>query len=83
LGEATGEPRSPFIVAFIHGPGGVGKSRLLRACLGGMPHEVRTILLDGREIEPTPDGVLQALASAVAIAGSAPGDPVAAIASDP
>jgi DNA-binding CsgD family transcriptional regulator len=80
LADATAA--SPFIVAFVHGPGGVGKSRLLRAALSGMPDDVRTLVLDGREIEPTPEGFLEALASAAGAAGPALADVLAALAAD-
>jgi hypothetical protein len=33
LAEAMGARPPPFLVAFIHGPGGMGKSRLLRRAL--------------------------------------------------
>jgi hypothetical protein len=51
----------PYAVLYIHGPGGIGKTTLLReyariaAC--GRP----VISRDGREIEPTPTGFLLAL----------------------
>ncbi len=59
--------RSPRRLLFVHGPGGIGKTTLL--------HEMRargraagrtTVLLDGREIDPSPDG----FTSAVDAAGS-------------
>ncbi|HEX2772678.1 MAG TPA: ATP-binding protein [Micromonosporaceae bacterium] len=57
--------RSPRRVLFVHGPGGIGKTTLL--------HEMRararaagrsTVLLDGREIDPSPDGLNQAIHAA-------------------
>lgn len=63
LTGAVGARPPPFVVAFVHGPGGIGKSRLLRRALASV-HEAgaRTLLLDCREIEPTPDGFLRAMA---------------------
>ena len=55
--------RSPRRVFLLHGVGGIGKSTLLgefreRAMAAGRP----TVLLDGREIDPSPDGLRAALA---------------------
>lgn len=49
--------RSLRRVLFVHGPGGIGKTTLLlemraRASAAGRP----TVLLDGTEIDPSPDG---------------------------
>lgn len=60
LVRAATAPRLPFLVAFVHGPGGIGKSRLLRTAVSRV-EEARAILLDCREIEPTPNGFLQAI----------------------
>jgi hypothetical protein len=36
--RAAAETRqSPVLVAFVHGPGGIGKSRLLEAAAGAVP----------------------------------------------
>ncbi len=51
----------PFVVAYIHGIGGIGKSRLLKATLSNLDPDIKTIVLDCREIEPTRKGFLQAL----------------------
>lgn len=78
LTDAVGARPPLFVVAFIHGPGGIGKSRLLRRTLASA-HEggARTLLLDCREIEPTPDGFLRAMA--VALDAAHPGlDAIAA-----
>jgi hypothetical protein len=55
----------PFIVVFIHGPGGIGKSRLIRATLDSGASEIQTIFMDCREIEPTPKGFLGAIGDAL------------------
>jgi hypothetical protein len=60
--------RSPRRVLFVHGPGGIGKTTLLlemraRAGAAGQP----TVLLDGTEIDPSPDGFSQAVEAAGAV----------------
>ncbi len=57
--------RQTHLVIFVHGPGGIGKSRLLRAALDLMQEEAQTILIDCREVEPTPEGFVQAIAAAL------------------
>jgi class 3 adenylate cyclase len=51
----------PFVVAFIHGPGGIGKSWLLQAALSSSSPDFHSIVLDCRNIEPTPEGLLRTL----------------------
>lgn len=58
--------RSSRRVFLIHGVGGIGKSTLLgqfraRALAAGRP----AVLIDGREVDPSPDGVRAALARAL------------------
>jgi class 3 adenylate cyclase len=55
----------PFVVAFVHGPGGIGKSRLLQATLGAVGPQVHAFVMDCRVIEPTPKGFLAALGNAL------------------
>ncbi len=53
---------SPFVVLHIYGPGGVGKTTLLREYARvAKDHERATIVLDGRNIDPSPPGFLLAL----------------------
>ena len=61
IASATGGP----LVLFITGPGGIGKSRLLHAALADVDDDVLTILLDCREVEPTADGCIGAIARAL------------------
>ena len=72
---ALAEPEPPFIALHIYGPGGVGKSTLLgefaRICAEA---QVPALLLDGRNLQPTPDGFMNALREA---AGA--DDPLAAL----
>jgi hypothetical protein len=49
LADSTAAAGSPYIVAFVPGSGGMGKSRLLRRALGQMGAGVRAISLEGRE----------------------------------
>ena len=61
----------PFVVAFLHGPGGIGKSWLLRSILDKVGAKARTVSLDCREIEPTPDGFISFLNKLLGAAVSA------------
>ncbi|KRT66015.1 MAG: hypothetical protein A2Z36_01680 [Chloroflexi bacterium RBG_19FT_COMBO_48_23] len=62
----------PFAVAFIHGLGGIGKSRLLQATLSFVDPKIRSIIMDCREIEPTTKGFLVALSAALGMQESEP-----------
>lgn len=62
LSTLAGAADPPFLAAFVHGPGGIGKTRLLRTLFADPPDDVRPILLDGRDVEPTPRGMRLALA---------------------
>jgi hypothetical protein len=67
-----------FAVLFVHGPGGIGKSALLRRI--GADAEaagVRTVTVDARTIDPSPDGFLAALAEQLALPAGE--DPVPAL----
>ena len=55
----------PFVVAFLYGPGGIGKSSLLRTVCRHTGSDVRTVVLDCGDIEPTPRGFLGALGTAL------------------
>ena len=65
LSSAIGSTNLPFVVAFIHGPGGIGKSCLIQTLLSSVPPEVRYYVMDCRNIEPTPQGFLLSLATAL------------------
>ena len=56
---------APVLVAFVHGPGGIGKSRLLEVAAGAVPEDTTVLRLDCRAIEPTPAGLLGAMAEAL------------------
>ena len=72
------------LVLFLTGPGGIGKSRLLRAALGGLDGGVHTLLLDCREIEPTPQGFMRSLGGALGLHAPSPhlADVIALLAAD-
>ena len=72
LGAAVAAAVPPFVAAFVHGPGGIGKTRLVQAVLADAPPDVRTIELDGRDVEPTPRGMRIALAGALGLGAAEP-----------
>lgn len=63
---ALAEAEPPFAVLHVYGPGGVGKSSLLsefaRMCGEA---SVPALLIDGRNIQPTPDGFFNGLREAL------------------
>ena len=67
LSDAIGSANLPFVVAFIHGPGGIGKSCLMQKLLSSIVPEVRCYVMDCRNIEPTPQGFLLSLATSLGI----------------
>ncbi len=72
LANAINAKKLPFIVAFAHGPGGIGKSWLLRAIMDNLGPKVQHLMMDCREIEPTPQGFQAALGSALKMEEPAP-----------
>ncbi len=59
---------SPFSVLSVYGPGGVGKSTLLRAYADlCQSKNISCFLLNGREIEPSSARLLQALAAVLGL----------------
>ena len=85
LSSAIGAAEPPFVAAFVHGPGGIWKSRLLHAVLAATGPGVRSIVLDGRDVEPTPRGLRSALGRALGLTEAEPGTAAiaAAVAADP
>jgi len=67
LSNAIAATELPFMVAFIRGPGGIGKSRLIQAALNNISPAVNRYVMDCREIEPTPQGFQIALCAALEI----------------
>jgi hypothetical protein len=68
--SALSADEPPFAVLHVHGPGGVGKSALLRECArvaagaGGA-----TALVDAHDVEPSPPAFVEALAAALGASG--------------
>lgn len=67
LSAATRAQEAPFLVAFVHGPGGIGKTSLVRRVLSELPPSVRGLYLDGRDVEPTPEGFCRAIGHALGL----------------
>jgi class 3 adenylate cyclase len=61
LREAIAADEPPFLVAYVHGPGGIGKSSLLESAVAGAGPGVRVLSLDCARVEPTPRGFLEAV----------------------
>jgi ATP/maltotriose-dependent transcriptional regulator MalT len=64
------EDGSAASVVFIHGIAGIGKSTLLAACLDEARASHNVVTLDGRSVEPTEAGFLDALGRALDLPGS-------------
>ena len=61
----------PFLVAFIHGPGGIGKSWLINSLVEKVAEDAILLNMDCRDIEPTPEGFLSELAKSLRVEVSA------------
>ena len=72
LSNAIEADDPPFFVAYVHGPGGIGKSRLVQTAIGNTGPEVNRYIMDCREIEPTPLGFQIALGAALEVRESEP-----------
>ena len=64
VGLLSAEP-GPAIV-FLHGPGGIGKTILLHGVLDRLG--AASVRIDGRHVEPTPTGLLDAIAAVLGVA---------------
>jgi hypothetical protein len=66
--RASTAPQLPFHVLYIYGPGGVGKTTLLREFQSlGEQQSLATCYVDARIIEPVSDAVLRALSKALGL----------------
>ncbi len=64
--RALSEPELPFFVLSIFGPGGVGKTTLLRELLHICDRrQTQVVLLDARELEPAPQPFLAAIGTSL------------------
>jgi class 3 adenylate cyclase len=54
-----------YLVIFIHGVGGIGKSRLLQTALHSLGPAIRRHIIDCRNVEPTSEGFLLALGETI------------------
>ena len=60
--EALTAAELPFVLLYLFGPGGVGKTSLLRETLHlARQLQIQTCLLDGRDLDPSPASFLSAL----------------------
>ncbi|HEX8692580.1 MAG TPA: AAA family ATPase [Longimicrobium sp.] len=79
---ALSAPQPPFNVLHVCGPGGVGKTTLLREFLAACEQErIPAWYLDARNVEPAPDAFLGALGQAMGAPAEVP--PVDAVAARP
>ncbi|MDX1547524.1 MAG: hypothetical protein R3247_11080 [Rhodothermales bacterium] len=68
----------PFFVLHIYGPGGIGKTTLLRALSASCADAgAQALRLDGRHLDPNPVGFIAALRGALDLPGAA--DPLAVL----
>lgn len=68
----------PFSVLYLYGPGGVGKTSLVREWMAvTIQSGADPLYLDGRHIDPTPESFLTALALALRL--TPPSDPLATL----
>ena len=62
VSSALGAERLPFHVLYVHGPGGVGKTTLVREFQHlAAEADVPALYVDARDIEPTPAAFMEAL----------------------
>src|SRR5262245_42543687 len=63
---ALAETEFPFYVLYLYGPGGIGKTTLLREFAYEAKNAgIRCLYLDGRNIEPTPTTFSSAIQAAI------------------
>lgn len=68
IGDSLAFDPPPVAVFIVHGPGGIGKTSLLeRARALAATHGIDSLRIDARDIEPSPAGLLHALAAALGL----------------
>ena len=72
LSNAIESDEPQFFVTYVHGPGGIGKSRLIQAAMDRIRPEINRYILDCRQIEPTPQGFQIALGAELELSESEP-----------
>ena len=65
LRSAVESAEFQYLVIFIHGVGGIGKSRLLQTALDSLRPSIRRHIIDCRNVEPTSEGFLLALGETI------------------
>ena len=80
--SALNSAELPFHVLHVYGPGGVGKTTLLKEMAATAElSRARAIYLDARNVDATPNGVIEALRAAMRLAAS--DSPVEALKAQP
>jgi hypothetical protein len=80
--EAVETPSSEFVLLFVHGPGGIGKTALLESFVDiAEKAEASPVRLDLRAVDPSPPAFTAALARALGLSEGE--DPLTAIANGP
>jgi energy-coupling factor transporter ATP-binding protein EcfA2 len=65
---ALESPEPPFLVLYVHGPAGIGKTSLLEVFAELAAHAgANVVRLDGRDLAPSPPAVLEALRGVVEV----------------
>jgi DNA-binding winged helix-turn-helix (wHTH) protein len=72
LGAAVGRAPPEHALFFVHGPGGIGKSTLLEQLRRMAEPGVDVVSVNGAELLPTPQGVIDGMGSALALAQRLP-----------
>ncbi len=70
--SALSAPEFPFVVLYVHGPGGVGKTSLLKQ-FSALAEQAEAVVLylDARTFDPSPESFNQALRAAIQAKGAA------------
>lgn len=70
--SALTAPELPYVVLYIYGPGGVGKTTLLKQLQSlCAQHQCASIYIDARNVEPSPESITAAIANLLGLAAIA------------